>query len=207
MKLAELFDCPSLKAANEIMAAEDFAIGISDQLPDFNPRWAKVVGTADGRDVWGSRCFGDEIDVFAFRTENKCDAFIALSNTDIKGAQPLMRVWCAPAERGKGLTAALLGFVTKKLKNKLLVAKKEPLTKDGKDWLIKLIKNPRGFIFTTVDGKQVNPVDVEQHWNSAKTSSSTEYEFFIENHRTHSLWGDNYPLVEASQHLGDPNLD
>lgn len=201
MKLNELFNSPNL-------LKDDFAIGIMDQDPDFNPKWSKIVGTIDGRDVWGSRCFGDNLDVFAFRTNEICEAYVVIKNIELSGALPLVRVWCKPSLRGKGLISALLGFVTKKMNNKIIVTKDEPITKDGKDWLIKLIKNPSGFKITAIDGKKISPEDIESAWTDAKNASvANDLQVIIENGRRYSLWGDNYPLKEAAQHLGNSDLD
>ena len=210
MKLAELFDSPPIIEQRDWAGKliEDFALPITQELPTFDPRWSKIVGTIDARDVWGSRCWKG-VDVYAFRTGSTLDAFIAVKTRKVGGALPLVRVWCDPNQRRRGLISALLGFVTKKMHNRVIVVKKELLTPDGIEWLVKLVKSPGGFKIHDGNGSDVDPASLSTEWQNSKSSGKAgPSQVIIENHRLGPRWSAGpRQLAESAQHLGDSNLD
>lgn len=201
MKLADLFRSPEY-------VDEDFAISIPKQFPDFNAKHAKIVGSIDSRDVWGSRCWKDK-DVFAFRTGEQIDAFIAVDISNVNGPFCLNRVWCSEDQRGKGLITALLGFFTKKMNNKLLISDDEPLTPEGFNWLYKLLKSPHGFNIHDGTNKLLDPEEFKLKWEHAKkTRNPQPMTIVIENFRNEPHFG-NIPgtMWESIQYLGDAEID
>lgn len=197
-----------MKLSEIVKVKEDFAIDIPKQFPDFDPKYSAIVGSIDAREVWGSRCWKNK-DVFAFRTNDKVDAFIAIDSSNENGPYYMNRAWCDESLRGKGLITALLGFFTKKLQNKLYITDDEPLTPDGFNWIYKLIKSPHGFKIHNGNGKFIDAEEFKLTWEKAKsTNSNQSMSVVIENHRRGPLFG-NLPntMFESIQYIGSNEID
>ena len=119
---------------------------------------SKVVGDIDGREVL---LYSNNMLVFMFATENKVDAFISLTTTfELNGIKN-------NSETG-GLVTALIGFVTHRLKQSITIPAHEPLTPDGKDWLVSLIKaNGRGLTIKDQTGQFPDADAIDREWNTA----------------------------------------
>ena len=156
---------------------EDYAVNAAVTLPDFNPRYAKIVGTMDGLDVWLTRFFGVEYDTFAFRDGDELLAFVVVGSTPSQNAYPLVRMWSSPNHRGRGLTTALVMFITKKLNTSLVILDDEPLTDEGWNWLIKAVQRNRVKAVNAATGAALSADDIKsdkmnQHNTGAKTDLS-----------------------------------
>jgi hypothetical protein len=197
MLLRDLFHSPPLH--------EDFINKAFIDEPDFSPRWSKIVGTIDGRDVWGSRCWGEHLDVYAFRDDESLEAFIVIDTS----VTPHALVRISSNIKGKGLVTTLLGFVTKKLGNHLIIAKSEMMSADGQEWLKKLILNPHGFEIHDGHGNKILPSQIDDELKKAKSSKQPgDLEIFIENQRSLPLWGTGYRIMnEMSQTLTSEDIE
>lgn len=177
MKLSDmLLAMPDLSLVHEYLAV-DAAI----TLPDFNPKYAKIVGTMDGHDVWLTRFFGEEYNTFAFREGTTLLAFIIVDARPRGSAYPLVRLWTNPQYRGRGFVTALVLFVTKKLGSRLLLTKDELLTDDGWNWLIKAVERKKITALNASSGQQLTSDDILVDYRRRKNiSHETELSVIIE---------------------------
>jgi GNAT superfamily N-acetyltransferase len=176
MKLIELF---TLLPDNEIFfLKEDFASDPAITIPSFKARYAKVVGTYDGLEVWGSRFFGAEHDTYAFREKNTTLAFVVVSSKKSEfDAYPLERIWTNPKHLRKGYATALILFLTQKLHNKLLISKDDKLTQDSWGWLIKSVEKNR---LKVLDVETKELVSIEKLKNELNQKQHTSTSLIIE---------------------------
>jgi hypothetical protein len=192
MKLIELFT--KLPDAEIFHLKEDFINDPLITMPKFKPRYAKVVGTYDGREVWGSRFFGAEHDIYAFREKNATLAFVVVNSRENEmGAYPLERIWTNPKHRSKGYATALILFITQKLGNKLIIQKDEPLTQDSWDWLIKSVEKNR---LKVVDVETKKLVKVEKLKMELNQKQHTTTSLIIETTmQSKKLFGTGYRIL------------
>jgi hypothetical protein len=157
VKLAEIFNAVPDRSA----LVEDHAINANATLPTFDPRYSKIVGTIDGRDVWGSRCFPQH-HVFALRAGENVEAFIVLRDATVTehNAHPLTRMFVSPDADKRGYVTALILFVTKKLQLRLILTHDEPLTSDGWSWVTSAIRHNRISAFNAQTGVALTADDI-----------------------------------------------
>ena len=67
-----------------------------------------------------------------------------------------------------GVVRALIGCLVHKHRQKISISEDEPLTKDGLDWLIRLIQSPRGLSITDQHGNQIDTIALKQEWVAAR---------------------------------------
>jgi GNAT superfamily N-acetyltransferase len=147
MKLLELFQ----------KLPEDFAIrplGIANSrpknIPSFDPAYSKVVGTFDGKDVWGSR-EKRGYEIFGFKVNDNVVSYCIIGEEEVSpGVQEFRELWTDDNYRGRGLGSGLILFLTKKIKIKLLLNKNEIVSPDARMVLSALAKT--GKIKITSDG-------------------------------------------------------
>jgi hypothetical protein len=203
VKLSDIYH----QAPNLSLFHEDFAINANITIPDFDPRYAKVVGTMDAKDVWGSGYFGPNHTVFAFRNNDEVEAFIIVDNNQYKGHCPLTRLWSNPKYQGRGYVTALVQFVLKKLKLPLCITSDEGLTTDGWQWVIKAVGAQR----VKVADESGTEVSVEQLTTEFNNRVRTKTELFFEQDDSstiESLFGTGYrTLTEMTKYIGDERLD
>lgn len=197
-----------MKLNELVKIREDFAIGIPEQYPDFNESYSGIIGSIDARDVWSTRCWKNK-DVFAFRTNNDLEAFIAIDTSNSNGPYYLNRAWCNSKYRGRGLITALLGFFTKKMQNQLHISDEEPLTPDGFNWLYKLVKSPHGFAIHDGKGGHIDAEEFKSKWEASKEAGQPQpMTIVIENFRSGKLFGNAAgTLWESIQYIGDSEID
>lgn len=177
MKLSDILQAmPDLSLVHE-----DLAVSAATSLPDFNPKYSKVVGTMDGHEVWLTRFFGEEYNTFAFREWTTLLAFIVVNAHPVGDAYPLVRLWTSPHYRGRGFVTALVLFVTKKLGSRLILMKEEPLIDDGWNWLIKAVERKKITALDASSGQQLTSDDIQRDYQRRKNSShETELSVIIE---------------------------
>jgi len=194
MKLKELFSIlPNLELLH---IKEDFATDPAITIPDFNPRYSKIVGTYDGKDVWGSRFFGPDHDAYGFADKDQVLAFVVIgSDKNAKyDAYPIERIWTDPSQHGKGYATALILFLTQKLKVKLLIDKNEKLTQDSWDWLIKGVEKKR---LNAIDVKTNKIVKLTKLKKELKQKQLTSTALIIESTSTlATLFGTGYRILK-----------
>lgn len=177
MKLSDLMAAvPDLSSLHE-----DYAVNAAVTLPDFNPRYTKVVGTMDGLDVWLTRFFGEDYNTFAFRNGEELLAFVVVGSTPLQDAYPLVRMWSAPNHRGRGLTTALVMFMTKKLNTRLVIRDDEPLTDEGWNWLIKAVQRNKVKAINAATGAALTADDIKSDkMKQRSTGAKTDLSVIIE---------------------------
>ena len=150
-------------------------------LPDFNPRYAKIVGTMDGLDVWLTRFFGEKYNTFAFRDGEELLAFVVVGSSSTHDAYPLVRMWASPNHRGRGLTTALVMFMTKKLNTRLVIRADEPLTDEGWNWLIKAVQRNKVKAINAATGTALTADDIKSDkMKQRNTGAKTDLSVVIE---------------------------
>lgn len=160
---------------------EDYAVNAAITLPDFNPRYSKVVGTMDGLDVWLTRFFGEKYNTFAFREGDELLAFVVVGYAPLQNAYPLVRMWSPPNHRGRGLTTALVMFITKKLNTRLVIRDDEQLTDEGWNWLIKAVQRNKVKAVNAATGDALTADDIKSDkMNQRNTGAKTDLSVVIE---------------------------
>lgn len=160
---------------------EDFAVHPAITIPDFNPRYSKIVGTMDGLDVWLTRFFGEKYNTFAYKDGEQAIAFVVVESLPTDSAYKLVRIWSDSKHRGRGLVTALILFLTKKLNMRLLLQNDEPLTDDGWDWLIRAVHHNKIKAFDASTSQQLNAKQLKQDRKlQKKTGGKTDLSIIIE---------------------------
>lgn len=208
MKLSDLFSTipdDELKVIHE-----DIADGfLPKQLPDFDPRYSKIVGTMDGHDVWASRFYPGH-HVFAFRTNEEVLAYIVIRDQLHIGAHPLTQVWSRQTKDTAGMATALVLFLLRKLQFKLIVTSDELLTPWGQTFLIRnidrnIFKAQDATTHAAVTGEEVkrNLANVKQ------TKEPSDMAIILEGWRIkYPLYGTGYrQLPELTLAIGSPDLE
>jgi GNAT superfamily N-acetyltransferase len=130
MELFELFKRLPEDYAHRTVAGPDDR---PHNKPKFDPRYSKIVGTFDNKDVWGSK----EIkgyDIFGFRDGEKTIAYVILDEREVKpNTQEFKELWTDSNYRRKGLASGLILFLTTKCKTNLLLSPVELVSDDARD--------------------------------------------------------------------------
>jgi hypothetical protein len=153
MKLQELFT----------LLPEDYGRlpPIPPNLPSFDPKYSKVVGTFDGLDIWGSRELAG-FDIFGIRdTTGDALSYLIVSNADIGGAFPLRELWTASDARGCGYATILLSFVLRKLGRRIILTHDEVVSDDARSFILKGADAGK-FKVHTATGRVVTPGELQQ---------------------------------------------
>jgi hypothetical protein len=202
VKLADIF---TTIPEDRALFAEDFAHTAGITIPDFNPRYSKVVGTMDGRDVWCSRYFGQEYYVFAFlNKELTPDAFIVVTSSTHPTHHSLERIWASPNRNTVGMPAALCMFVTRKLNIPLMITPDQCLTNAGWNWLIKLAQRKQ--ISLSDGSKEIAPERLTSEFlGKVKTNTAVFFEVAA---ARGSVFGDGYrTLKENVLYINNPDYE
>lgn len=196
-----------LKDMLPLLTNEDYAFSYGmPPEPQFDPKYAKVIGTFDGKDVWGSRFIPDH-HVIAFRTNEILDAYIIVEDTLVHGAHPIVRVWSRGGKERSGYITALILFLLRKLHVKLLIKSDEALTPEGWNLLVRSIQRGR---FTAKDAATGKTVDKE-HLNQDRILQQTvrtPLSLILESYKSkYPLFGTGYRNVwEKVEVIGDETL-
>lgn len=203
MKLQDLFECIP---TDLVVMNEDYAADINmREMPDFNPRYAKVVGTFDGMDVWLTKYFTGYL-TFAFRTDETLDAFIILKDEQYKDAYPLTRIWSSGK---KGYVTALILFLLRKKQVKLILTHDEPLTDDGWRWLSNSIERGTIKIKNANTGEDLSYDDIITDKTLVlQNRTASSLEVMLESYKSREkLFGTGYrQLPEMIYVIGDPDI-
>lgn len=124
---------------------EDFAMrplgsGVPQNIPTFDPRYSKVVGTQDGQDVWGSR-EKRNFEIFGFKDKDEVTAYIIIEENTTDGAHALRELWVNPNHRRKGYGTGLILFLTRKIGIALLLKADEIVSPDARSVILKCIQD------------------------------------------------------------------
>lgn len=183
---------------------EDHAIAMSSSLPDFNPRYAKIIGTMDGKDVWLTRFFGEEYNTFAFRDGEDLLAYVVIGKEKVGNSFPLVRIWSSGQVAGAITT--LVRFVLSKLRLKLIITDDEPLTKQGWNWLIRATERGKLKAYNAATKKQLSGDDLKK---DRMSGFKTDLAVVLEGDKSkYPLYGTGYRVLgEPVYTLGDASLE
>lgn len=146
-------------------------------LPSFDPKFSKIVGTFDGHDIWGSRELGAAYNIFGIRDGGGVVLAYAIVETqENNGAHKLREIWANQQARGQGYATAVLMFVLRKLNVKLLISHDEPVSDDGRSFIVKGLKAKK----FTASKPDKTPVDYQAAQTMFNTIGKTADEIIIE---------------------------
>ncbi len=176
---------------------EDHGISLdSTDIPDFNPRYSKIVGTFDNKDVWASRYYPGH-HVFAFIEQEQLMAFIVIKDNLVNNCHPLTRLWSTPSKNTIGYITALVLFVLRKLQLPLIITPDEPLTTHGWNWLIKNVKREKIIAYNQNKIRLTADDIFDDKLKNTKTTLSV----ILESHPS------NFPIFgNGYRQLSEPNL-
>lgn len=99
---------------------------LDTQQVSFDVAYSRPVGTFNGLEIWGSKYFGKNIDLYGIIDEQRnILAWCTLDVVQNTGYSTLTRVWVDPTQRGKNLVLTLINFITEKLKEKVMIDSRE----------------------------------------------------------------------------------
>lgn len=132
---------------------------------------SEIIGEIERRDVW--KFSSDNQELFFFAANNVIAAFVLLIDSNIRGVRNISGLG--------GQVTSLISFVVHKLNRPLKITSAEPLTGDGLDWIISLIKaNGRGLKLTDQDGNYPSAVAIKDEWYSLDPNDSGPSSIIIE---------------------------
>jgi hypothetical protein len=149
---------------------------------------AKVVGDIDNRDVW---LYDDGNSNVYFTCSEEVDGLIILVGNKLHGVRNYSGI--------PGLITMLIGFVTHRLKMKVIIGSDEPLTSNGIDWLCSLVRaGGRGLIIKDRTGDTPDADKLHQEWVTAmKSNGPGPTEITIESLMTRKLNTKEENLLEG----------
>lgn len=154
----------------------------------------EIIGHMENRDI--AIIQDNNHEIYIMKTEDdKMMAYVALSKHTINGYYPINQF--ENVSKTPGAITALIAFLVSNKKYKLTFDKTEPLTYDGLQWLLKLIKNKgRGFTITDNTGHFPLAQDVIDDWNNSRNDNTPgKINVFIEN-KNHKIQTKNDNLIK-----------
>ena len=196
MKLSSLF----------LAIPEDYAVrplgGLNERpknFPSFDPAYSKVIGTQDGRDVWGSR-EKKGAELYGFRDGDEVVAYLVLiEEPTSENTYHFKELWVSPNQRGKGLGSALILYLTQKVGINLHLPHNEIVSPDARAVITKLAS--RGKIKVLSGGVQLSGDELKQVF--ADTSQNDIELIIKENRRAIALYGSKMYLNDGRSTLSE----
>lgn len=145
---------------NEIDHAD--ALDSSNISPNTLMQSGKVIGNIEGNDIV-MLSKGNQT-VYILKVNDQATALVGFEGKNLKNIKNFTQ---AP-----GVIRALIGYLVHKKNMKIVVSPNEPLTSDGLKWIIKLIKDPRGLVIKDRVGKDIDPMQLNQEWQTAKKTGT-----------------------------------
>jgi len=157
---------------NEDMTEGSMAeVGYSDQLGKLNVQdsvilaSAKQVGTISQKPVM--KYEQGNTTLFFFTEDDKISALVLLSDHN-----KLRAIKNFTGQSGQ--IYALINYIVNIANTKLIITPDEPLTKEGFQWVAKLIKNPAGLKILDLNGEPANIDSLRTEWLKSKSTQGTE---------------------------------
>ena len=133
---------------------------------------SEIVGEIERRDVWEFSAGNQEL-YFFVTSSNTIAAFALLLGSSIRGVRNISGV--------RGQVTSLISFVVHTLNRPLKITSDEPLTGDGLDWIVSLIKaGGRGLKLTDQRGNYPNAAAIKDEWYSLDPDEQGPSEIIIE---------------------------
>jgi len=143
-------------------------------------------------DVYGVND-GHHIIVF-MKNNGKISAYIAFRLEESQGFHNLERMHNINAQQGS--ITALIAFIHKKYSTKFRIDKTERLTKEGLNWICKLLDEGRGFTITDLNNNTITSNDLIVSWNHARqTNKHTEFGLLIHKINTPANLSETWPGI------------
>lgn len=164
MKLKELLDNNPISFLDE----DNTFIGnqpLENQEVSFDSAYSRPIGTYNGLEIWGSKYFGKNYDLYGILDKQRnilswC-LFDIVKNL---GYSTLLRVFVDKNNRGKNLTLLIINFLTEKGKEKIMVDKDEFTSDSSRGMLKAWYKNntSRRFEMNFIDNNiKIETPDIE----------------------------------------------
>ena len=180
---------------------EDFAMrplgsGTPQNIPTFDARYAKIIGTQDGQDVWGSR-EKRNFEIFGFKDYHRVVAYVIIEEHKTDGAHALRELWVDPKYRRRGYGTGLILFLTRKVGITLLLKASEIVSPDARQILSKCIKQK---LVKSLSNDDIDPIDaLNQNY---KTDTSIK----IFEQKSGSLFGSKMQFADGTTSFAEHSL-
>jgi len=165
MKLREILDNNPIRFLDE----NNSYIGdqpLEKQEISFDVAHARPVGTYNGHEIWGSKFFGKDYDLFGILDkERNILAWCLFDIVKNAGYSTFLRAYVDKDHRGQNLTLVIMNFMTEKNKEKVMIDKDELTSSSSRGMIKSWFMNPakRRFDIKFFDGDvQLNDPDIEQ---------------------------------------------
>ena len=174
MKLREILD------NNPVSFLDEDNSFIGDQLLEkqevsFDVAYSRPVGTFNGHEIWGSKFFGKNYDLFGILDKGRnILAWCLFDITKNSGYSTFLRAYVDEKHRGQNLTLVIMNFVTEKNKEKIMIDKDELTSSSSRGMIRSWFMNParRRFDMKFYDGDQlVKDPDIEHALKAGEKNS------------------------------------
>jgi hypothetical protein len=142
-------------------------IGFAASLDDANYstdkllKIGKLYDTIEGNKVMTASSGPEK--VYFLVVNDQVTALLGFKNNHLKNIKNFTKT--------SGVVRALIGCLVHKHGKKIIIHNDEPLTPDGKKWILHLIQSPRGLNIVDQNGKQIDSSSLNQEWLEARKSS------------------------------------
>jgi hypothetical protein len=188
----------------ELLNEIDYASSIPPLNIDVSK--AKQVGVIDGTNIW---FISDSVvEIYFFMRDSKITAYVAVSTGVQLGYRQLLRLENISAI--KGSITALIAWLISKLNYKLQLARDEPLTTSGLQWITRLIvSGGRGFKITDQTGQLPDVKKLHTEWEySRQNYVSGPTNIYIENRNIYlKIISEISMLSPCMKFIGDDTIE
>lgn len=168
MKLKDLFENNPISFLDEMV--DNTFIGdqpLDKQDISFDVAYSRPVGTFNGLEIWGSKYFGKNKDLYGILDKQR--NVLAWAVFDIlkhSGYSTFERAWILPQERGKNHILTIINFLTSKSKEKIMIDKEEGTSSSSRKMFKKWFSLPpqykRFSMSFYIDNKKIDEPDIEK---------------------------------------------
>lgn len=142
MKLKYLFENNPIHFINE----DNMFVGsqpLNKQKVSFDVAYSRPVGTFNGLEIWGSKYFGKNKDLYGILdNQRKVLAWAVFDNKLNPNYSTFERAWVEPSERGKDHTLTIINFLITKANEKVMIDKNEITSTDSRNLIRKWMSYP-----------------------------------------------------------------
>lgn len=166
------FNFYSVKSNKQGVAEGELAeIGYSDKLGDLNVPTTKIISSAEQIGTISQKPVmkydQGNATLFFFTEDDRISALVLVAD-----GNKLRAIKNFSGQSGQ--IYALINYIVNIDNRRLIITPDEPLTKEGLQWIVKLIKKPSGLKVTSLDGGNVNIETLKTEWLKSKSMRGVE---------------------------------
>jgi preprotein translocase subunit YajC len=142
-----------------------FASALDDEnyQPEELLKIGKDVGSIEGNQVMMARSGSEK--AYFLVVDGKVTSFLGFKNGKLKNIKNFTN--------SAGVIRALVGFLVHKMQQKIIISSDESLTQDGLNWVMRLVKSPRGLKITDQTGNSIDVEFLKKEWITARETGSS----------------------------------